>query len=137
MPSLNSLSVSGASAAGISGFDSGTGLNLAISGASDCTVKLDSAGNITADVSGASKLDLDAVLVSGDLSLVCSGASRADLRDSTVDDATIEISGASDAWITAAGTVSGNVSGASSLYYGGSTNISALNVDLTSDLIRF
>ncbi len=132
MPALEELKISGASRFSITGFDTVGTFSIDVSGASDGEVNLDSAENIRTVTSGASDLKMSAGEVSGTLDVSCSGASDIDLRSLPAGRADVDISGASSVWLNISDAVIGSVSGASSLYYGGGTNISSVNVDISS-----
>lgn len=147
MPSLDRMSLSGASQGEVSGFRSSTSLELEASGASsfdiddvkagDTTFEVSGASYILGDieiadgvfnVSGASAVDLEGY--AGDVSIVASGASRVDLADFLLSSATISVSGASGATINASDGIEGNVSGASVLTYIGNP---ALDINKSGD----
>jgi hypothetical protein len=137
MPRLSGLTLSGASKGNASGFNladdfvlnvSGASqatltnmgvnkLTLDISGASRASGSVNASGNAVLQASGASTIELSGKAVDADIE--SSGASTVNLSDFLVRDAHFEVSGASNATVSATGTLSGNVSGASRLYYTG------------------
>ena len=128
MPDLSSLNLSGATDATISGLNFEHTLNLELSGASSITGEGDMfLGMIKFDLSGASMITLQGY--GGDLDINASGASTLRLIDLISDNGIVNLSGASNATINLTGTLSYNLSGASTLdYYGspaiGSTELS-------------
>jgi hypothetical protein len=141
MPRLTELSLSGASKGDASGFNSADDfilnvsgasqatftsmvvnkLTLDISGASRATGSVNASGNASLQASGASNIELTGKAV--DANIESSGASKVDLTAFTVRDANVNISGASNATVSALGTLSGEVSGASRLYYTGAPTL--------------
>ena len=117
LPSINRLSLSGASRASVTGFHTNDGFDVELSGASSAAIDL-SAGDVDCELSGASVLTMAGS--GGDLRLQASGAGRAALGDFTVRDLDADLSGASSAVVRATGTISATLSGASLLEYHGS-----------------
>lgn len=120
MPALNRLSLSGASQGNISGFKSGSGLNMDLSGASHTTGDAQ-AGAADFSLSGASNVSLSGAADS--LRLDASGASRADLTNFAVNKANVTLSGASNADISVKSNLDYELSGASHLTYTGRPSI--------------
>jgi len=145
MPDLTGLTVSGASAAKITGFSSDNLLRLQISGASAAEladIKSGQAdfeisggsrvkgslicGDLRANLSGASSLELTG---SGlDIDVTASGASHVTLQNFICADAKVNFSGASSGTVKAAGRLDVQLSGASSLRYFGSPTLGDINV---------
>ena len=152
MPSLKGLTLSGASKGSVSGFSSTDDFTLGVSGASQASFTSTAVGKLTFDISGASRASGainasgDAVLKvtgassidlsgqAGNLNLQVSGASTADLTGFAVHDASFNISGASNATVTASGTLSGDISGASRLYYTGTPTLGSINTSGASSV---
>lgn len=124
MPELSRLSLSGASRASASGFNSDDPFDIELSGASSGTVDV-SAGDVDCDLSGASNLTMTGS--GADLSLRASGASRPNLRDFDVRDVDADLSGASSAVVRATGSLRATLSGASSLDYYGNPALRDIN----------
>jgi len=151
MPSLNGLSISGASRGTVTGFSSTSNLDLQISGATTCTLVGMQAGVVDGEVSGASRItgNLTAsvmmMVVSGasslelsgsanSLDIEVSGASRADMTNFPVKDADVEVSGASEATVYVHETMDIEVSGASRLYFIGNPTLGITNVSGASTI---
>jgi hypothetical protein len=122
MPDLDSLELSGATRANVSGFSSTGPLSIELTGASRLDGDLE-AGSVDMEASGASRVALEGSAT--DLSVRSSGASSLDLADFLVDTADIELSGASDATVNVRERIDGvDVSGASTLRYMGDPELS-------------
>jgi hypothetical protein len=121
MPVLESLRLSGASKANVSGFRLSDRLDVGLSGASRVDGDVE-AGEIDIEASGASRVTLAG---SGtDLTLEGSGASDLNLANFVVDSADIELSGASQATVNVQERIdSADVSGASRLRYRGNPSL--------------
>jgi hypothetical protein len=152
LPELHNLSVSGASKGTVKGFKANPDLDLKVSGASQLEMDLET-GPAQIDVSGASKVT--GALKAQDTRLTVSGASRCQLTGtsgaanldvsgaSNVDcpnfqmlSADISVSGASRAIIHTDGTLSVDVTGASSLSYLGNPVLDKVNVTGASKINR-
>jgi hypothetical protein len=154
MPRLDALTLSGASKATAAGFDSGADFILNVSGASQATVTglkvdkitmdisgasraggdIDAAGDATLQASGASNINITGKAVEGDIE--SSGANTVNLAGFAVNDARVNISGASNATINATGAISGDVSGASRLYYTGDPSLGAVHTSGASSISK-
>ncbi len=155
MPALDGLALSGASEARVqSGFASGAGLGVTISG--DSSVEMDalSCGGFTADISGASSLaatalsasSLDVVLsgmsditASGtapSMSINASGMSTAHLLNVASSSADVVLSGMSEAWLNVPGTIRLEASGDSTLYFQGSPSFVILELSGGSSISK-
>jgi hypothetical protein len=141
MPRLVVFDLSGVSKGSVSGFNSADDfilnvsgasqadftamlvnkLTLDISGASRANGSVNASGNASLQASGASIIEISGKAVDADIE--SSGASTANLTDFLVRNAHVEISGASNATISATGTLSGDASGASHLYYTGTPTL--------------
>jgi hypothetical protein len=152
MPTLRKLRLGAASTCKVSGFTSGDGLDLNLSGAS--TLEIDAeAGRGRVEISGASRLKGNLVLA--DAEFVLSGASQAELRgsannvvlnawgasrlvfgDFTVRDASVHLKGASRAAVNAGGRLDLDLSGGSRLSYVGSPTMGDINVSGASTLTQ-
>jgi hypothetical protein len=133
MPELKTVSGSGASAIEVSGFNSDSPLAVDLSGASGLNGAI-SCGAVTLKLSGASRVDLAGS--GGNLSCKGSGASKADLRDFVGNDALIDLSGASELFVNATGSIGGNLSGASVVYFYGSPTLGRFNLSGASEVKR-
>ena len=115
-PGVSSIEVSGAAKLHLSDELAGQRIKMTLSGAGeiDGPVRFDEAG---ADLSGASHLELSGT--AGKLDIRGSGASRLEAEQLQVGQLTIDLSGASQATVSVSGTISAQVSGASSVRYAG------------------
>jgi len=136
MPQLSYINISGASEASVSGFENSGDFQATISGASKTNIDFISSQKILCDVSGASKLTITSLSSSGDINIECSGASKCDLRNISADNGTVDISGASTAYVYVSGSLSGEVSGASELYYSGTPATSSIDISGASEMTR-
>lgn len=136
MPEITYLEVSGASSASVTGFENGGAFKAVVSGASDADLDFISSGDLNCEVSGASSLKITSLSSSGDLDLECSGASDCDVRNAALNNGVVEVSGASAAYVNVSGSISGGVSGASTLYYSGAPVLGGINVSGASRLRR-
>jgi hypothetical protein len=154
MPRLIAVTLSGASKSTATGFDAGEDFILNVSGASQATVTGFKVGKLTMDISGASRVSSD-IDATGDATLQASGASNINITGQAVDadiessgtstvnlmgfalrDAQANISGASNATINATGTISGDVSGASRLYYTGAPTLGTIHTSGASSISK-
>jgi Putative auto-transporter adhesin, head GIN domain len=153
-PRLELIDLSGATRGTVTGFQSADDFNLKVSGASQATLSDMAVNRLTIDVSGASRAagDIDAsgntsvqvsgasnVTISGkgvDADIESSGASTANLEGYAVRDARANVSGASNATVSASGTISGNISGASHLYYTGSPTLGNISTSGASSISK-
>lgn len=120
MPTLESLSISGASTGTVSGFKLAKPATLDVSGASTLNGSLD-ADRIDLHASGASKANLSGSANTADLK--ADGASALNLSDLSIDNASVDLSGASNATISVKSKLDYNLSGASHVTYQGSPTI--------------
>jgi hypothetical protein len=151
MPELNRLTVSGASRGTAKGFVSTNNFDLKVSGASRLDMDI-TAGQTSADISGASRVSGN--LIAQDTALKVSGASRFDVGGSAqvtdvevsgasqvnspdfqLQDANAHVSGASRATINTSGTLSLDVTGASTLNYLGNPHLNKINVNGASRIV--
>jgi hypothetical protein len=116
------IDVSGASR--ITGTIPASEIDATLSGASSGRLTINDATTTTFDVSGASSLTVAGQVTTIE-SLVVSGASDVDTSDFTAQDVEIDVSGASTLDVYASGTLSGAVSGASTVRYYGSPSRNA------------
>lgn len=153
-PRLTRLTLSGASNGNASGFSSADDFILHVSGASQATFNnmtvnklsmeisgasrasgsVNAGGNAVLQASGASSIELSGKAVDADIE--SSGASTVNLSDFLVRDARVNVSGASNATVHASGTLSGDVSGASRLYYVGSPALGKIDTSGASSVSR-
>jgi hypothetical protein len=154
LPRLKEITLSGASRADVANFSSKDDLHLNFSGASQASLvnmlvnsfmlELSGASNLTGEVtadgnarlnlSGASRTELNGR--AGDLDLEASGASKAELNNFAVLDADINLSGASNATVNASGKLSGDLSGASHLFYLGSPILGSISTSGASSVTK-
>lgn len=153
MPELRYLELSGACSGEIDGFQSTGSADFDISGASKLNIislqvddtKMDISGaskvigSLTTqeadfDVSGASSLEL--VGSASNARLEASGASILKLSDFNISDASIQLSGASNGNIEISGTLDIDLSGASSLVFGGNPTLGYVEVSGASSMKR-
>ncbi|NOZ09412.1 MAG: DUF2807 domain-containing protein [FCB group bacterium] len=133
LPDLRELQLNGVSSARLNAFNLEHPLAVTCSG----TGKVTGTVNPTAlaiELSGASRLALSGE--GGRLDLAVSGASTADLSRFSGTDARVEISGASTASIHLSGTVNGDVSGASALYYSGGATRGEISTSGASKIVK-
>ena len=120
MPSLVSVTASGASKALCSGFNQASD-SLAVDASGASTIGLDNGTikTLNAEASGASAISLDS-FTGNDISLTISGASRLSGKSGNVNFKNLVIagSGASSVELDVSDSLSGELSGASSLHYG-------------------
>jgi len=150
MPELRVLELSGASKATANGFKTTHDFRLSVSGAGRVDFDLET-GRFTADLSGAGKgqgklkaADTD-IRLSGAANLELegsaantvvngSGAASASLSDFSVKDARVTLSGGSRGSINVSGKLDVNLSGGSTLQYGGSPTMGKIDVSGGSNL---
>ena len=130
---LTGVDASGASKVRLATTVQQSDLDLVGSGASnvDGDVQLDE-GSIR--LSGASQARLTGSV--GALEAHLDGASQMDGQELNVGDLTVELSGASDASVTVSNTISAEVSGASTLKYGGNPRFTRRDVSGASSIER-
>ncbi len=152
VPVLTSLKLSGAAKGTVTGFNSDNNFNVGVSGASHLNLDM-TTGDFKAEFSGASdasgKLtakDLD-IELSGASNIIFtgsgnnihvegSGASEAKLANFTVNDADIHFSGASHISLEVNGRMDVELSGASSLEYGGNPVLGNIDTSGASEMER-
>ncbi|MBI9097604.1 MAG: DUF2807 domain-containing protein [Spirochaetaceae bacterium] len=137
MPELNSLKVSGASAAVVSGFQNSSSFYTDVSGASDVRIDFISSAHIDCQVSGASELTISSITSTGQMIIDCSGASELDCKNTASTDGDIAVSGASEVYVNLSGALTASVSGASALYYSGNPTLHNIDISGASRLERF
>ena len=152
MPELLGFKLSGASKGDIQGFKSSSDFELTVSGASRLNVNMET-GRTEMDISGASRVS--GQLVALDTTLTLCGASRCELsgsaKDTTSDvsgasqaltgdfqlqNAVMSVSGASRVTINTNGTLSVDLTGASTLEYSGNPIMKKVTVNGASRLIH-
>jgi hypothetical protein len=124
LPTLEGVSLSGATRATVSGFKSTADIKIDLSGASQLDGDI-SAGNARFDTSGASRAKLQGSGTSAAIN--GSGASRLDLGDWPVESADVSLSGGSNAVVNASSKLDYDLSGGSHLTYTGNPAISGSN----------
>jgi len=152
MPALTLLKLSGAAKATVTGFQSDNNFNLELSGASHLNLDM-ATGDFRAEFSGAS--DASGTLTTKDLNIELSGASniaftgsgnniwirgsgasQAKMASFSVNDADIHFSGASHIRLEVTGRMDVELSGASSLEYGGNPVLGNIETSGASDMDR-
>lgn len=131
MPVLRQLTLSGASQASVTGFESLGSFQGSLSGASSLKGNL-RAKDARLDVSGASRVTLSGT--AGEIILVASGASRVLLDDFLVTDAQIEASGASQVTVHASGRLDADASGVSQITYLGNPTLGRVTTSFGSSV---
>jgi hypothetical protein len=150
LPDLHGLNFSGASEGNVQGFKSSSDFDLEVSGASNLDIEMET-GSFNADVSGASSIngyvkatssDMEISGASnvklkgsgGDIRLDVSGASSAKLEEYAVTNTKVELSGASTGRLEISGRLDANVSGASTLVYGGNPTLGKIDISGASSI---
>jgi Putative auto-transporter adhesin, head GIN domain len=154
LPELDSLSITGACEAAVTGFQSNGNLALSVTGASgmqlnnlqaaDTTIKIIGAshlsGSLTANNADLSVTGVSHITLSGSAStmkLSVLGTSDASLANFVVaGDASVTAEGVSDADIEVHGTLNINLSGVSTLTYGDDPKLGKVSVSGVSNLNR-
>ena len=153
LPDLRRLGLSGASKASVSGFSSTHSLDFDLSGASRVDISNLKTDDTLFEVSGASKVSGDIEMTDGrfdlsggsslelrgsanDVSIKSSGGSNLMLHDFSIVDAKVNLSGASNATVNASGSVGGDLSGGSKLYYTGNPTQVSVNASGGSTMSR-
>jgi hypothetical protein len=151
MPVLNKLTLSGASKGNIQGFKSTNDFDSTVSGASQLDINMET-GKTSIDISGAGRVSgqlkaLDTQITisgasrceltgsAGDADFNVSGASQANTQNFQLQNAVVEVSGASRATINTNGSLSVDVTGASTLEYLGKPTLNKINVNGASRLV--
>ncbi len=134
LPDLERLELSGASQGNVTDFTSLHDIDFKLSGASQMDISGVSSPDIILELSGASSIDGSMTMTNGSFDLSgassitldgsaqgirvdASGASQANLDDFIILNARINLSGASDATVNISGQLTGDISGASTIYY--------------------
>lgn len=136
-PTLEALTLSGASSAKITSLKQNEGLSLDCSGASNVSMgSFESKGRLYVDFSGACNLALGN-LNAGDLTLDVSGASNTAFKSAVVNNVEIDLSGASKINLDGtAAKVTADVSGCSKLILGGKAGSAELDVSGMSKVVK-
>lgn len=134
MPTLNNLTLSGATKGTVEGFSSTNQFIAKVSGASSLDLTNMQLGDVAFDLSGASRLTAQGT--GNNLVSDVSGASNLDLEAFRVVDASVGLSGASHAVVNLTGTLNVNASGASSLQYVGEPALGNINTSGASTVNR-
>lgn len=113
-PSVSDVLGSGGSTLSISGFNDTSDAHLSLSGGSRINGDWN-CGNMVSTLSGGSTATLNGT--GKDLSADLSGGSQLKFQEFTVDNTNADLSGGSIAHIKTSGTITGNLSGGSRLYY--------------------
>jgi hypothetical protein len=153
LPELDSLSITGACEATVTGFQSSRNLVLAVTGASGMQIDDITAADTTINILGASHLSGSLTANNADLSITgvshitlsgsastmklsVIGTSDASLADFVVGNADVTAEGVSDADVEVHGTLNINLSGVSTLTYGDSPKLGNVSVSGVSNLRR-
>ncbi len=132
LPTLDNLTLSGATKGAMDGFTSDTSFVTKISGASSLDTTNTNLGGLNVELSGASRLTAQGT--GGDLTCDVSGASNLDLENFQVNNANVVLSGASHAVVNPTGTLNVDASGASSLQYMGNPILGTVNTSGASSV---
>ncbi len=144
LPDLFSVTVTGASSAKVTGFESSHELRLTAAGASNIELSEMKSGDARIEVDGASRVkglleaaacnfsvegasNIELTGKSHFLNLIATGASHATLRDFVSTGVRVQFSGASSGNVNTSGSLSGSLSGASSLRYFGNPILGEIN----------
>jgi len=119
MPDINALIAEEASDVQISGFNLNDNLNLDITDDAEVDVYLTDAINLTASVSDASSLQVSSVYPVENLDVYCGDASTADFKDMLCTYAEITVDRMSSLRVNMAGSIIGQVTNASTLFFRG------------------
>lgn len=122
MPDINALYSRESSNVQISGFSLSDNFNLTLSEASDADIYLTDATHVTASVEEASYLNIDSVYAVEYLDISCREGAAADLKDMECAYGEIIVSDGSSLKVNMIGTLIGQVTGASLLYYRGTSS---------------
>lgn len=133
MPRLRAVGLSGACDAELRGDWKSESFSVDLSGASELKGQLD-AGEAKLECSGASSLILTGT--ANKTAIDGSGASKFHLENFTTGDLHIELSGASHATVTINGRLDADLSGASSLHYGGNPTLGSTDTSGASSMKR-
>ena len=153
LPELDSLAITGACEATVTGFQSNGNLVLAVTGASGMQIDDITAADTTINILGASHLSGSLTANNADLSITGDshitlsgsastmklsviGTSDASLADFVVGNADVTAEGVSDADVEVHGTLNINLSGVSTLTYGDSPKLGNVSVSGVSNLRR-
>ncbi|MDA3810583.1 MAG: DUF2807 domain-containing protein [Spirochaetaceae bacterium] len=112
-------------------------LNLMIDDASNVNVYLTDATDITAAVSGASSLQISSIYPVENLNISCSEASTADLKDMICSYGEITVSGISSLRVNMIGSIIGQVSEASVLYFKGTVSPGPILLSGASGIVYY
>ncbi len=131
LPNLYEVTLSGASQASVTGFESLGSFRGHLSGASSLKGDV-RAGDARLDVSGASRVTLAGA--AGELNLVTSGASRVRLDNFRVTDTRVEASGASEVTVHTSGRLDADASGLSRITYLGNPSLGRITTSFGSSV---
>lgn len=134
MPTLNSITLSGATSGTLEGLTTQNTFTADISGASSLEAANLQTGDLNIMLEGASRFVAEGN--GNNLDATVSGASNMDLENFQVNDADVTISGASHAVVSPTGTLDVDASGASSLQYTGNPNLGDINTSGASTVNR-
>jgi len=122
MPDINALFVEDASNVQLSGFNLNDNLNLDITDAAKVDIYLTDANNLTVSVSDASSLQVSSVYPVENLDIYCEDLSTADFKDMLCTYAEITVTGMSSLRVNMAGSIIGQVTDASTLFFRGTVS---------------
>jgi hypothetical protein len=134
MPTMEAVTLSGATSGKMDGFSSDSQFTAKISGASSLDMTSIAVGDLTVELSGASRLTGQGT--GGNLVSEVSGASNMELENFQVNDVNVNLSGASHAVVNPTGTLNVDASGASSLQYVGNPTLGTVNTSGASTVNR-
>lgn len=132
-PDITRLELSGASRADINDFSFTHDFTFELSGASNFSGDIE-CSNLYGEISGASMVELTGR--GNNLNLEISGASILRFRNFWGNNASIEMSGASQVYLNVVGRINAYLSGASILYYYGTSTLGRLNLSGGSNVVH-
>jgi hypothetical protein len=132
LPTLDNLTLSGATRATADGFNTNNQFITKISGASSLDLINSNFANVNIELSGASHMIGQGT--GGNLTCTVSGASNLDLTNFQVNNADVNVSGASHAIVNPTGTLNADASGASSVQYLGTPTLGTINTSGASSV---
>ena len=137
MPDINALKAQEAADVQISGFTLSDNLNLNIQEASKVSLYLTDAVDIDVTVQGSSFLDISSVYPVENLDIGCSEASNVDLKNMKCSYGEITVSDASSLRVNMIGSLIGQVSGASTLFFKGNVSPGPLLFSGASGIVYY
>lgn len=130
LPDLQKIEIDGAVKADIIGFNIDHSIEINVKGASRLTANINT-GDLDINTEGASRLILKGI--GGKADIIANGAANIDLEDFLTGDTEVIADGASTVTVYPNGTLTGSVSGSSTLYYiGDPTEVNVTENDISS-----